>query len=104
MTEHPSCDYYLPSDAPPAERPVPGVSLIKLMNETIAYNTGLAVTREKDDNQRCAARHECAMILKRLHQKRHGREQRMLEHVMQDRLDLGDGTAGQMCENLLTFC
>jgi len=87
MCNHPTADYYLPSDAPPEERPVPGVSLVKLMKETIEYNTGLAVTREKDDAQRCAARHECAMVLKRLHQRRHGHEQRMLERVMQDRLN-----------------
>jgi len=110
MASHPTADYYLPTYARRGECPCPGLMLIDLINQTIAYNNGLAITREKDDDQRLAQRAQCADALKELHKRRHGREQYMLRCVMQARLNEGrskvfDAEAvKRMCVNFLTYC
>merc|ERR1712093_965302 len=82
MANHPSAAFYLPSYAPPGETPCPGLMLTDLISQTLAYNRGLAITREKDIKKRLDERDQCAEALIKLHHRRHGLEQKALERVM----------------------
>merc|ERR1712157_578602 len=103
MANHPSADFYLPSYARPKEAPCPGLSLVNLVSQTLAYNRGLAVTRERDSPQRLEARNQCAEALIALHNRRHGHEQEMLQWVMLEKLKIGNFMVDGMCRNLITY-
>jgi len=103
MANHPSAAFYLPTYARSGETPCPGLMLVDLISQTIAYNRGLAITREKDSLERLKDRDQCAKALIKLHQQRHGFEQEMLERVMQVRLKLWNPAVEGMCQNLITY-
>merc|ERR1712139_311417 len=94
--------------APVGQTPCPGLMLVDLISQTIAYNRGLAITREKDSLERLKDRDHCAKALIKLHQRRHGFEQEMLKRVMQVRLKICSGlkicpAVEGMCQNLITY-
>merc|ERR1711959_313513 len=103
MANHPSANFYLPDWAPVGQTPCPGLMLMDLIAQTIAYNRGLAITRENDSIERLRDRDHCAKALIKLHQRRHGFEQEMLERVMQVRLKISSWAVEGMCQNLITY-
>merc|ERR1712072_422773 len=100
LANHSTADFYLPSFAPPGDTPCPGLMLTDLISQTLAYNRGLAITRERDSETRLQERDQCAEELIKLHHRRHGLEQKILERVMREQLNIAlDG----MCQNLITY-
>jgi len=94
MAFHPSADYYLPTYAPMPKRPCPKLCLDELIEDLIDYNNG------KGNDSRRADRDRCVDVLIRLHKKRHGLEQRILERVMMEKV----GPAGvPMSELFLSY-
>lgn len=99
MVSHPTADYYLPTYAPLLERPCPKLCLVELKDEVAKYNNGRA-KQEGQDHQRRKDRDRCVELLMKLHRRRHGLDQRVLERVMMEHI----GIAGvQMSKNLLTY-
>jgi len=80
MAFHPSADYYLPTWAPMLERPCPKLCLVALIAELTKYNNGRGNDERRKDRDRCVE------VLMRLHKRRHGLEQRILERVLMDRV------------------
>jgi len=94
MAFHPSADYYLPTYKHMMKRPCPKLCLDELIEDLIDYNNG------KGNDSRRADRDRCVNVLIRLHKKRHGLEQRWLEHVMMEKV----GPAGvPMSELFLSY-
>jgi len=103
MANHPSANFYLPDWAPVGQTPCPGLMLMDLISQTIAYNRGLAVTREKDSIERLRDRDQCARELIAVHQSRHRLEQEMLKRVLKHRLSRGEHEIKCMCRNMITY-
>lgn len=93
MAFHPTADFYLPTYAPMLQRPCPKLCLVALITELTKYN-------KREPNRR-EDRERCVVVLKRLHKRRHGFEQRVLERVMVERVGCN---GGQMSKNLLSYC
>merc|ERR1712046_106056 len=80
MAFHPSADDYLPTWLPVLKRPFQKLCLNELIEDLIDYNI------EKGNDWRRADRDRCVEVLIRLHKKRHGLEQRILESVLEEKL------------------
>jgi hypothetical protein len=103
MANHPSANFYLPDWAPVGQTPCPGLMLTDLIAQTIVYNRGLAITREKDSIERLNDRDQCARELIAVHQSRHRLEQELLERVLNYRFNRGNDAFKSMCKNMITY-
>merc|ERR1712060_455565 len=94
MAFHPSAEFYLPTHKPLLKRPCPKLCLNGLIEDLIDYNNGKGNDWRRQDRDRCVD------VLVRLHKKRHGLEQRILERVMMEKV----GPMGvPMSDNLLSW-
>jgi len=93
MAFHPSADFYLPTYKPMLKRPCPKLCLDELIEDLIDYNNG------KGNDWRRPDRDRCVEVLIRLHKKRHGLDQRILERVMMEKI----GPAGADMVNVEHF-
>jgi len=80
MAFHPSAEFYLPTNAPILKRPCPKLCLDELIMDLMEYNNGKGNDSRRQDRDRCVD------VLIRLHKKRHGLEQRILERVMMEKV------------------
>lgn len=102
MTEHHSAEKYLPTHASYEQTPCPGGRVTDLIEQTVRFNKKQRATGD-DDETTLANRQKCVEVLKRLHQRRHVKEQSILEDLLAARLNFGASEIDGMCSNLLTY-